>query len=367
MPGIKNNIFDYATKELSQDAVICWLLGWIRCPESELYGLAAEMFKMLGVDDFDEKQYITIKTQVKKADIAVALHGQKKIIIIEDKVYSSEHDNQIEEYRKAFSDQGTQTLVENKSGELYDIWTVYFKTGFYYDEDKTVVADKKIGAEDFYKLISAEKYKNKSEILDAYVVHLEKLMNYYVEYGDFTVFKDAHYYISSETIAQHNLMRTIFPESMWDGKSKIYKVEVGSSSGRPWTEMSICVDLLHPGTKDTYSFFWRIDTDNEGPYLSLRLYDWFAKSNCAMKMRHSELYEKYRKVCEEVVNNLQGEISVNWDNVKNGYRGNYFEASLMQFHLKDYLPFWAEKGESLIKDTNLITERFLAKLDSERR
>ena len=366
MSNVKNNIFDFATKELSQDAVICWMLGWARYPESELHELALEMFKMLGVDNFDEKQDITIKTQVKKADIVVALHGQKKILIIEDKVYSSEHDNQIEEYRKTFGNIETQALVENKSGELYDIWTVYFKTGYYYDEDKIVIADKKVDADQFYKLISEEKYRNKSEILDMFIIHLEELMSYYTKYGDFTVFEKDHYYISSETIAQHNLMREIFPQSMWDEKSKVFMVEVGSSSGRPWTEMNICEDLFHSGTKDAYKFFWRVDTDKEGPYLSLRLYDWFATSDESKKERHTKLYKKYLSVCHEVVNELGDRISVSWDKIENGYRGNYVEASLMEFHLKEYITNWPEKGESLINDANLITKDFLKRLESER-
>ena len=355
---IKNNIFDYATKELSQDAVICWLLGWIRCPESALYELAIEMFKLLGVDDFDEKQEITIKTQVKKADIVVALHGQKKILLIEDKVYSSEHDNRIEEYRKTFNNLENQALIDNKSGEVYDIRTVYFKTGFYYDVDKTVIADTKIEADRFYKLISADKYKGKSEILDAFVIHLSEIMGYYVKYGDYTKSENDRFYITSETIAQHNLMRTIFPETLWDGKSKAFMVEVGSSSGRPWTEMSICPDLYHDGTEDRYTFFWRIDTDNKGPYLSLRFYDWFEKKDYAKKKRHEDLYNKYRSLCEEVVDTLKGKISVCWDQVKDGYRGGYCEASLIKFHLEEYLTDWQENGKRLIKDANLITKSF---------
>ena len=36
---MENNIFKYATKELSQDAFICWLVEWINHKEenSELY------------------------------------------------------------------------------------------------------------------------------------------------------------------------------------------------------------------------------------------------------------------------------------------------------------------------------------------
>ena len=144
MNELSNNIFSFATKELSQDAVICWLLNWIKYPESELYNLAIDMFDLLGVKDIEKNQDISIKQQVNKADIVVTLHGQKQILIIEDKVYSTEHGNQIEEYRKFFDDLNNQRdYLDNKSNDLYSIKTVYFKTGFFYDEDK-VVAEQKV-------------------------------------------------------------------------------------------------------------------------------------------------------------------------------------------------------------------------------
>lgn len=36
-----NNLFDFATSELSQDAVICWCVNWYNEKESKLYPLAA--------------------------------------------------------------------------------------------------------------------------------------------------------------------------------------------------------------------------------------------------------------------------------------------------------------------------------------
>ena len=42
-----NNIFKYATKELSQDAFICWCINWINYPESELYNLGRDMLNFI--------------------------------------------------------------------------------------------------------------------------------------------------------------------------------------------------------------------------------------------------------------------------------------------------------------------------------
>ena len=39
----ENNLFKYATKELSQDAFICWCINWINYKEHKLYGLGIDM------------------------------------------------------------------------------------------------------------------------------------------------------------------------------------------------------------------------------------------------------------------------------------------------------------------------------------
>lgn len=365
MSKISNNIFSFATKELSQDAVICWILNWIKYPESNLHGLSKELFQLLGVGEIDVHQEITIKQQLNKADIVIALHGQKQIVIIEDKVYSSEHDNQIEEYAKHFRELNNQKdLLKNNTGVPYSIKTVYFKTGYYYDIDKMVVADVTINATQFYNIVSSPRYSNKSEILDAYVEHLKGVMDYYKKYGDYRKrYEDGGFYISWEAIAQHNLMRTIFPEEKWDRKTKAFMVETGSSSGRPWAETNICAGIRHKESEDIFYYFWRIDTNNSGPYLSLRLYDWFDKKDEAKKKRHIELYDLCIDKSKKVFENLQSSIELCWDDVKEGYRGNYVESSLFAIKLSDYLLNWDTKGESLIKDVNAITTAFLKEIN----
>ena len=368
MNELSNNIFSFATKELSQDAVICWLLNWIKYPESELYNLAIDMFDLLGVKDIEKNQDISIKQQVNKADIVVTLHGQKQILIIEDKVYSTEHGNQIEEYRKFFDDLNNQRdYLDNKSNDLYSIKTVYFKTGFFYDEDKVVVADVIVDSKLFYRIISKEKYHNKSEILDSFVVHLKEVMSYYEKYGDYTYRpdKNAKFYISTEYIAQHNLMRFIFPEELWNKNIEVFMVKNGSSSGRPWTETSICESIKHKEAQETYSFFWRIDTNVNGPYLSLRLYDIYDKKKPETQKRHIDIYERSIDICKAIFDKNKNQLSLKWEEVKEGYRGNYVEASLLSIKLEKYLLNWNDKGESLKADVNLITKEFIDEISNE--
>ena len=108
----EHNIFKYATKELSQDAFLCWLLSWYNIDENEdeevnkLKEIAIKFLEIiLGKDDnLRNNEYkIEIKRQYKKIDVLILLKNKdniqdneyEKAIIIEDKIFSSEHDNQI--------------------------------------------------------------------------------------------------------------------------------------------------------------------------------------------------------------------------------------------------------------------------------
>ncbi len=356
-----NNIFKYATKELSQDAVICWLLNWYNYPSSDLHGLAIDMIKLLGVTDIEKIQKIVIKQQVYKADIVVALHGKNQLLIIEDKVYSSEHDEQIKKYADYFKELEHQKLADDEIDEPYDIRTIYFKTGFHYDDDQSVTADVKVDSHMFFSVISNQQYRGKSEILDAFIEHLHGIMDYYKTHGDYCKEENLNWH----SIAQYNLMRAVFPKEMWNKKNEVYKVKLGSSRGKPWAETKICEDMRHVGSKDIYCIFWRVDSDIEGPYLSLRLYDWFDKQDKSAANRHVELYEKYIQLCEKVISDLDGKINISWNDVKDGYRGNYFESSLLTFHLRGYIENWPEKHDALINDVNSITKALINEIQDK--
>ncbi|MCR4658546.1 MAG: hypothetical protein K5770_20295 [Lachnospiraceae bacterium] len=72
-----NNIFNFATKELSQDAFICWCINWINFPKESLYQLAVDILHLLGQEKVDGK--IVIKQQFKKADVLLAFPEENKV------------------------------------------------------------------------------------------------------------------------------------------------------------------------------------------------------------------------------------------------------------------------------------------------
>ena len=92
---MKNNLFTFATSELSQDAFICWCLNWINYPNEILYPMAKDIFSNLLKEEKNlENKEIEIRKQYKKIDVLVILKNSKKAYIIEDKTNTFEN-NQV--------------------------------------------------------------------------------------------------------------------------------------------------------------------------------------------------------------------------------------------------------------------------------
>lgn len=123
----EQNIFDYAKKELSQDAVITCILN-----EKDSY---AKYFilSMLGKDCPKKFTIEEVQNQVSKIDVLVTIkvHDENgehcEAIIIEDKTNTFLHGNQLEEYINK-----VETKKFQKKSKYKKIYFVLFKTGAYY-------------------------------------------------------------------------------------------------------------------------------------------------------------------------------------------------------------------------------------------
>ena len=89
---MKNNLFSFATKELSQDAFLCWCLNWYNEPEAPLYSMAKDLMALFGETDLPDKLSLKIYQQWKKIDILLILPELNRVLIIEDKISSQEQD-----------------------------------------------------------------------------------------------------------------------------------------------------------------------------------------------------------------------------------------------------------------------------------
>lgn len=107
MNSLSNNLFNYATSELSQDAFICWLLSFAmkenEGKDDALTQCAREFIRVFY--EMKESECVTeIRRQYDKIDILVLI-GEINIII-EDKTFTSLHDNQINKYRESLEAKG---------------------------------------------------------------------------------------------------------------------------------------------------------------------------------------------------------------------------------------------------------------------
>ncbi len=164
---LKNNLFEYATSELSQDAFICWLASYAH-EEAEkdaaLNECARKMLEMF-VPEFEGKNFklLNVERQVDKIDVLLTVECEKKVykIIVEDKTYTSEHDNQLKRYVDGLAEKHEENTVIVKG--------IYYKTGFQSNLSGVENAGyKKIGREEMLNLMQKYVDKTNNQIFISY-------------------------------------------------------------------------------------------------------------------------------------------------------------------------------------------------------
>ncbi|WP_244167434.1 PD-(D/E)XK nuclease family protein [Veillonella atypica] len=268
---VENNIFNFATNELSQDAFICWCLNWINMPvrddnESGRQFGARFLSRLLnGGYDVSGVNQIYIFRQLLNIDVLVLVPELQVALIIEDKTSSQEHGNQINRYKyllsKTFESNQYNELdiyqhlsddkkeqqqkrdesacwgavnsirwaLRDKPGELdlskYTIHTAYLKTDWFNDDDwKTVrelEKDHKTntyvdGPEFLSLLLSYHEWNN--PILMSFVDYLGGKIRTTIEHSCFwRYYKDVdehiRFYIQDTAIAQRRFLQTVFNQS----------------------------------------------------------------------------------------------------------------------------------------------------------
>ncbi|MBR7000322.1 MAG: PD-(D/E)XK nuclease family protein [Lachnospiraceae bacterium] len=305
----RNNIFKFATGELSQDAMICWLIDWFNYDNPRLKEMSRnilsnfiadvplhnEIKDIVQVDvhkQFSRKASFSegerddeIKEIKVKVDVLVILNNTCAVII-EDKTYTGEHDQQLQRYKEGLKKLSEKPLlIGEKEYELADVITVFWKTGFHYDVDRLVEinrkADKVYDTEHILQML--DEYKKEEPLLEDYILQLGELKSWYDEHGRYWNIdspKNGKLNVVNHHYAQVKLMRDIFPEEKWlNGEKGPFKdnrsffVKIGTNqSGYPWTEMNVCDGAYEDGYR--YYIFWRIDHDTKmRPYLRLNFWE----------------------------------------------------------------------------------------------
>ena len=126
---MKPNIFDIATKELSQDAFITWLLQFADSKYEESDPKIHECGKLFVTElirtqlqNFNEEiTIVEAGRQWKHIDIWAKINN-KYLVIIEDKTNSSQHGDQLKTYKETAESEATESGFQH-------VVCVYLKTG----------------------------------------------------------------------------------------------------------------------------------------------------------------------------------------------------------------------------------------------
>jgi PD-(D/E)XK nuclease superfamily len=101
------NLFAWATKELSQDAFLCWLICWARPnyrekhPELHKTGVALlnKLLKKCKIAVPTDYVNVKIKQQHKGIDIRLLINDETIALVIEDKKRATQREDQLERYK----------------------------------------------------------------------------------------------------------------------------------------------------------------------------------------------------------------------------------------------------------------------------
>ena len=393
-----NNIFTFATGELSQDAFICWCLNWINEPDT----VATHRYRQLGLDllaklidkpsNCDKLLKVDIKSidkvilvqQVLNIDVLAIIPQYKLAIIIEDKTNTSEHDNQISFYRGSLKSVFENKKPWNAYNKLekafklvdlnidhadianYHIHTVYFKTGYYFDYDWQVAhsdsVDNYLMGPMFWDIL--KNYDDcESDILKGYCEHIRNQLNWYQAVSKLDgKYDDECHYIKWERITQHGFLQVLFDNESLDGNwlwkdMSTYPNQYSTGTnqgGSPWTNRRFWSrtesDAIwsNPPTSFKPWMFWRVDHDSKGIYLSLRYYN--NDSSEAGKVLRKKVYAQLNTMIDEIILNQLDTLSFTYNQcVTRPRHGNYYENTLIHIGIEPVLASWDEnKGQPFI-------------------
>lgn len=177
------NIFDFAAKELSQDAFLSWFIASYNEPEISEYSYKFINFLTGYHFNVGDIKKVAIKQQCDGIDIVVDFWTNDDlhyVLIIEDKTTSSAHTSQLEKYAKTMDGWNN-----NEEGYLNRRRKVFYKVNHLTDQDKKEleIGNKKYEENDKWRVFDINKIysffsnikKTESQILNSYVLHINQI------------------------------------------------------------------------------------------------------------------------------------------------------------------------------------------------
>lgn len=340
---LENNIFSFATKELSQDAFLCWMSNWYNF-DSKLSGLAKNFISLI----FSRSHLGNIKIesidvlrQYNKIDVLLLINKQIAIII-EDKTDTTEHDAQIRKYEKNIKENGVKVGEDKYAVE--DVVCTYFKTAEYVFEDERIVEDNsivKVTRKDMLELVVP--YVEHSEIIKDYYLYLKSLDEAYDllnnEYRNYNYDKTMmHSYL------QYKFFFDCFAEGEFEKKLPKHEsipelepvIQQGTTAGKPYTwywiyEFSKNIPEEKRRKYGRYLGF-RIDTENGRAYVAFKMYCRYDKNNPDESELQNNQFIMVVDTIKKLVKNIDKHIEIKF---KKHNKVTTYECEVFKCYLKD--------------------------------
>ena len=182
----KPNIFKYATKELSQDAVICWLIEWAYHDEpgrERLRECGQKFIEALFAKHDKEIPRVGEKPKVWPQDNSIDVLSRigEYVLLVEDKTGTKDHSGQL----KRYYDKVLKGKTKAKKVGKENILPIYLKTGNQSLFDRMRIENstpyKVFNRCDFWKVV--EPCQDAHPILDDFRDHLKSLEDDTQSYG----------------------------------------------------------------------------------------------------------------------------------------------------------------------------------------
>lgn len=291
------NIFKYATKELSQDAVICWLVACAKEATGQLRKCGEEFVKELmrcgdnsiinATTSRSEQHYEVIeilegpKTQYQNIDVYFQARVDGKVVsfIIEDKIHGEMHGDQLERYKNT---------IKHDNIEEDLIKLIYFKTGYVFHDELEQAKEAQYSvfdSEAMLEFLDSERRAGVHQILQQYAEHLRgQVKERKCQLKNYDLNKN---FVQWEFMVRLRKELRRLPGEKWP--ARYY-----NNDGSAWTQ--------YPHHKDPRIFFWRLDANKWRPdlYKPIRLIvSRKGAEERSVRILWDDWYQFFKTACEE--------------------------------------------------------------------
>lgn len=334
----KVNIFQFATKELSQDAVLLYLADCFNDNSKQKIGKQF-LSAFLGEDVINGLKCVVPIKQYKHMDVLLRLEytDHCDLCVIEDKVYSDEHDNQLERYINELGN-NTSDMPGNLNLPITNKNFIYFKPAIYNNKEINRIINIGYDVKTKDNLISVLEENSGDSICNSFREYFEVSYNAIdeaVKSIDKNLTNEQLSTLMSWRDGQWCLMEYLLNNAGIEVDYR--KLFDGNGYGRNWTQYRFVFDndivaknwdyseeefAKEPHSE--FSYFFRLENRDNIPTLTLKQYKWSKEA--------SEIdYENKNGIRRKITELLSNKGIVN----TNKKRDKHYESEIARWQIND--------------------------------